>query len=124
VEAERAIALNPNDIQNLGYLGNYLAWVGFWDEGAPLAEKALRLSGPTAPRWWWWAIAKRHWVRGEYELALDGFRKACIPDRWLNELELAYTLPFLDRVEEARVHVQRVQKLYPGLRLVRRIVGT
>ena len=114
LEVERAIALNPNDTFLLGSLGNSVAWVGFWDEGAPLAEKALALTGPSAPRVWWWAIAKRHWVRGEYEEALVAFRKSYVKDFWLTELEMAYTLPFLNRLDEARAHVQAVLRAYPG----------
>lgn len=114
VEAARAIALNPNDTFLLGTVGNAVAWVGFWDEGVSLAEKALALTGPSAPRFWWWAIAKRHWVRGEYEDALAAFRKSYVKDFWLTELEMAYTLPLLGRIDEARAHVQAVLRAYPG----------
>jgi hypothetical protein len=41
IEALRAIALNPYDSQNLGPLGNYMAYVGFWDEGVAIATRAL-----------------------------------------------------------------------------------
>jgi hypothetical protein len=39
IEAEKAVALNPCDADNLGNLGIYLAFSGFWDEGTALAKK-------------------------------------------------------------------------------------
>ena len=55
-ETMRAMELNPNDPQNLGPLGNLMAYAGFWDEGVALAEKGIALTGPSTPRWWWWAV--------------------------------------------------------------------
>ena len=75
IETMRAIALNPNDPQNLGPLGNLMAYAGFWDEGVALAEKGIALTAPSTPRWWWWAIAKRAWAREDYKLAFDAFRE-------------------------------------------------
>src|SRR5205807_10188041 len=78
IETRRAIALNPNDPQNLGPLGTLMAASGFWDEGVSLAEKGIALTAPSTPHWWWWAIAKRHWFRGEYPPALDAFPQAFV----------------------------------------------
>ncbi len=54
IETRRAIALNPNDPQNLGPLGTLMAASGFWDEGVLIAEKGIALTAPSTPRWWWW----------------------------------------------------------------------
>jgi TolB-like protein/DNA-binding winged helix-turn-helix (wHTH) protein len=114
IETRRAIALNPNDPQNLGPLGTLMAASGFWDEGVSIAEKGIALTAPSTPRWWWWAIAKRHWFRGEYPPALDAFRQAFVEQLWLSHLQMAYTLPFLDRTDEAKAHVASLLKLSPG----------
>jgi TolB-like protein/DNA-binding winged helix-turn-helix (wHTH) protein len=114
IETMRAIALNPNDPQNLGPLGTLMAASGLWDEGASLAEKGIALTAPSTPRWWWWAIAKRHWFRGEYLPALDAFQQAFVEQLWLSHLQMAYTLPFLDRTDEAKAHVASLLKLSPG----------
>jgi TolB-like protein/DNA-binding winged helix-turn-helix (wHTH) protein len=114
IETTRAIALNPNDPQNLGPLGNLMGASGFWDEGASIAEKGIALTAPSTPRWWWWAIAKRHWFRGEYAPARDAFRQAFVDQLWLSHLQMAYTLPFLDRVDEAKAHVASLLNLNPG----------
>jgi tetratricopeptide (TPR) repeat protein len=114
VEMARAIEMNPNDANILAPLGNELAYFGDWDRGAELAEKAISLMGPNAPRWWWYAPAKRHWVRGEYQQAFEDFQKSYVEQIWLSHLDLAYTLPFLGRIDEAKAHVAALLKMKPG----------
>jgi hypothetical protein len=52
IEAEKAAALNPYDAGTLGPLGLFVAFTGHWDEGKTLAEKAIKLAGPTAVPVW------------------------------------------------------------------------
>jgi adenylate cyclase len=114
IETMRAIELNPNDPQNLGPLGNLMAYAGFWDEGVALAEKGIALTTPSTPRWWWWAIAKRAFAYDDHVLAFDAFRKSYVEQLWLSHLHMAYTLPFLDREREARAHVATLLRMRPG----------
>jgi TolB-like protein len=114
IETMRAIALNPNDPQNLGPLGNLMAFSGFWDEGVSLARKGIALTAPSTPRWWYWAIAKRAWAHDDYQLAFDAFRQSYVEGLWLSHLHMAYTLPCLGRVEEAAAHVATLLKMRPG----------
>jgi adenylate cyclase len=115
VEAERVMAINPNDVVLLGTMGNSLAYAGLWDLGVPLAEKALSLAGPGAPRWWWWATAKDHYRKGEYEQALEYFRRAYVAQNWLDHLHLAHTLPYVGKIEEARAEIPILLKLKPTM---------
>ncbi|MGY3445993.1 MULTISPECIES: tetratricopeptide repeat protein [unclassified Bradyrhizobium] len=112
-EARKAIALNSNDARSLGVLGNQLAFMGDWDEGAAMSEKGIRLAGPNASFAWWYAPAKRHWWRGEYQQALEDFRHAYLEGFWLSHLDQAYALPFLDRIDEAKAEVAKLLKLRP-----------
>jgi TolB-like protein len=114
IETKRAIELNPNDPQNLGPLGNLMAYAGFWDEGVALAEKGIALTAPSTPRWWWWAPAKRAFAHGDYAEAFDAFRQSYVEQLWISHLHVAYTLPFIDRTNEARVHVAALLRLRPG----------
>jgi adenylate cyclase len=114
VEVMRTIEMNPNDANSLGFLGIEMAFFGDWDEGTQLAEKAISIMGPTAPKVWWYAPAKRHWVRGEYQRAYDDFQKSHIEQLWLSHLDLAYTLPFLGRIDEAKAQVAALLKMKPG----------
>jgi tetratricopeptide (TPR) repeat protein len=115
VEAEKAATLAPYDAYALGNLGLFVAFTGHWDEGNALAEKALKLAGPSAAPVWWWPKAKRAWFRGEYPEAYEAFQRAYIESFWLSHLDLAYTLPFLGRIDEAKQHVAALLKMYPTM---------
>jgi adenylate cyclase len=115
VEADRVLAINPNDAVALGVMGNMLAFVGMWDYGRQLAEKGIRLAGPAAPRWWWEAVAKDYYRKGEYDKALEYFRRSYVLQYWLNHLHLAYTLPYLGRIDEAQAQIPILLKLKPDI---------
>jgi TolB-like protein len=115
VESEKAAALAPYDAGVLGSLGLYVAFSGHWDEGVALSEKAIKLAGPAAVPYWWWPTAKRAWFRGEYQEAYEAFQRAYIESFWLSHLDLAYTLPFLGRIDEAKQHVAALLKMYPTM---------
>ena len=115
VEADRVLAINPNDAVALGVMGNMLAFVGMWDYGRELAEKGIRLAGPAAPRWWWEAVAKDYYRKGEYDKALEYFKRSYVLQYWLNHLHLAYTLPYLGRTDEAQAQIPILLKLKPDI---------
>jgi Flp pilus assembly protein TadD len=106
-EAEKAVALNPYDAENLGWLGINLAFNGFWDEGAAFAEKAIKLTGPSAEPERWYAPAKRHWILGEYQEAYDYFQRSYRESSPDAHTDLAYTLAFLGRIDEAKAMSRR-----------------
>jgi adenylate cyclase len=116
IEAEKAVALNPYNAVNLGGLGVSLAESGFWDEGTAFAEKAIKLSGPTAFWSWWLAPAKRYFLRGEYQEAYEAILRAYQESLgWGSHLDQAYILPFLGRTDEAKEHVATLLKIYPSM---------
>jgi class 3 adenylate cyclase/TolB-like protein len=115
VETERVLALNPNDAALMGIMGNNLAYAGLWDFGVQLAQRGLDLAGPNAPRWWWWVIAKDHYRKGEYEKALDYFRRSYVEQSWMDHLHLAYTLPYVGKPQEAQAEIPILLKLKPNI---------
>jgi len=78
-------------------------------------RKSHQVGGPTAIPFWWWPAAKRAWFRGEYQEAYEDFERAYIESFWLSHLDLAYTLPFLSRIDEAKQHVAALLKMYPTM---------
>jgi adenylate cyclase len=115
VEADRVLAINPNDASAIGTMGNFLAYAGEWDYGRQLAEKGIALAGPAAPRWWWWAVAKDYYRKGEYAKALEFFRRSYVEQNWLDHLHLIYTLPYLDRIDDAHAEIPTLLKLKPRM---------
>jgi len=111
-EADLAIALNPNDQDTLGLLGNSIAYTGEWEKGLKLVKKAIAL-GPNYPTWFHMAIAKYHFQKGEYESALEEFRKVKW-DNWMGQLQMSYVNGALGRTADASEAVAKLQELWPG----------
>jgi len=115
VESAKTIALNPYDASHLGFLSNQVAFVGDWDDVLAMAEKAIKLAGPATNPTCRWTPAKRHFFRGEYQAAYDDFQRAYSETYWLSHLDLAYTLPYLGRLDEAKAHVAKLLQLFPTM---------
>jgi adenylate cyclase len=77
-EAERAIAINPNDGGVLGWLGAYMAMDGEWQRGLAYLDKAMELS-PLYPSWWNNMRCMDYYVKGDYAAALEELRKNRTP---------------------------------------------
>ena len=110
IESQRAVDLSPNDPSVLGPLGTFLAFSGDWDAGAALVERAIDLIAPANPRWWWRSLGDRQWLRGEYQQAYDSFQRGYVEQNWVSHMELAKTLPFLGRIDEARAEIATIQR--------------
>lgn len=115
IAINRGLQINPEDPGLLATFGNWLAYTGKWDEGVEMVEQALALEPKHYKRWWLFAIAKRHYINSEYQEALDVFEQAFNERNWLSHLQLAYTLPFLDRVDDAKIAAQKLQYVFPGV---------
>jgi TolB-like protein/cytochrome c-type biogenesis protein CcmH/NrfG len=111
-EAERALALNPNETDVLAFIGALFHWVGD-ERGIALVRKAAKLD-PLHPTWFNFSIARHHFARGEYETALAAARKIRIPDSWLTQIYLAAIYGELGREGEARSALEELLRLYPG----------
>jgi len=85
---DRGLAINPADPGMLGTFGNWLAYSGNWDEGAAMVDKAI---------------------------ALEPFERAYNERNWLSHLQLSYTLPYLDRIDDAKAAADKLQMTFPGI---------
>ena len=111
-EAERAIALNPNNADVKGWLGAYIAWTGHWDEGVALMKEAMEMN-PLHPSWWYFPLALRDYVRGDYEDSLESVNKIGLPD-YIYQLMLEGALyGQLGRFEDAKRTVGTILELHP-----------
>jgi adenylate cyclase len=113
VEADRVLAINPNDAFALAYMGNTLAYAGEWDYGRRLGEKGIALAGVAAQPWWWWVVAKDYYHKGEYAKAFEFFERSYVEQNWLDHLHIVYTLPYLGRIDDARAEIPALLKLKP-----------
>jgi tetratricopeptide (TPR) repeat protein len=111
-EAERAIALNPNNAFTLASLGLRFENVGD-ERGIALVRKAMKLD-PSHPTWSYFPVAHYHFERGEYEEALAAARKINLPGFFWTQIYLAGIYAELGRDSEARSALEELIRVYPG----------
>jgi adenylate cyclase len=111
IEVERTIALNPNNPSVLASLGNSLCFAGD-ARGISFIEKAVKLD-PFHPSWLNFAIADRHFQRGDYEEALASARKIDMSNYFWTPLYMAGICAELGRENESRIALEELLRLYP-----------
>ena len=111
---QRGLEINPYDPNLLGAFGNWLAYSGKWEEGTALTFKALELEPRHYKKWWWMGPAKAAYFIEDFDTAYQYFLKAFNERNWMSHLQLAYTLPHLGRIDDARKSVATLQYMYPG----------
>ncbi len=99
-EAERAIALNPNDVRVLGGMGVHMAFAGRWDRGVALARKAQALN-PNHPWAFHMTLAFAYYRNSQYEEAAIEAEKISVRSLPLIHAVLAASYGQLGREEEA-----------------------
>ena len=112
-EADKSLALNPNDPRALGELGIYVSGaLGDLDRGADLAKRAMRLD-PNFPPYYRYALFRRAYFTERYEDALAELRRINLTDLFPHQVFLAISHAQLGNREEARAATERVMELQP-----------
>jgi TolB-like protein/Tfp pilus assembly protein PilF len=110
-EAERVIALNPNDTTLLAVIGEMLCNVRD-ERGIALLPRAMKLD-PFHPTWFHFPVAIHHLKRGALEEALAAARKIDMPGFAPPQLLLAVIYTELGRPNEARSTVEGLLTFRP-----------
>jgi TolB-like protein/class 3 adenylate cyclase len=114
--AEAALALG-GDRRIEGQLGYWFVWTGRRALGAALLRRAIDLNPSSTRESWHRGLAAYHFAEGEYEAALEEFRKGAHPHYWWSvSLEVAI-LTKLGRAEETRAALDRLYALRPGIKI-------
>jgi adenylate cyclase len=100
LEAEKALALNPNSPFLAGYLGWLLALYGEWDRGLAILGKGLELN-PHYPGWFHLAPYSYFYQQGRYLEALHEAQQFQMPRFFWDPLLRAAALGRLGRDQEA-----------------------
>jgi adenylate cyclase len=99
-EAEQAIALNPNDVDNLFAMARALIFGGRADEGAEYVKKAMRLD-PHYPAQYLWFLGLAQFCMGHMEAAALTLERAHKRNPELEVYPIVVTYAHLGREEEA-----------------------
>jgi TolB-like protein/Flp pilus assembly protein TadD/predicted Ser/Thr protein kinase len=78
VAANRVLALNPRDTDNIGMIGVLIAESGDWEDGLSALRKAMELN-PHHAGWLHTAFMWDHYRKGDYEQALEEAEKINMP---------------------------------------------
>lgn len=110
LEAEKAIALNPNSPLFIGYLGWLLALYGEWDRGLAILGKGMELN-PHYPGWFRIAPYFYFYHQGRYMEALQEAQQFQMPQFFWDRLLRAAALGQLGREREAAQAVVELLQL-------------
>jgi TolB-like protein/Tfp pilus assembly protein PilF len=80
---DKALALNPNDADNLAILSHYKALLGKPDEGEALFKQALTLN-PYRSLWYFTYGAVPYFVREQYEQCIETALKGPLTEEWFD----------------------------------------
>ena len=113
LEADRAIALNPNSAMLIGYLGWLLALYGEWDQGLAILGKGIELN-PRYPGWFHMAPYFYFYHQGRYKEALQEAQQFQMPQFFWDPLLRAAALGQLAREREAAQAAAELLALKPN----------
>jgi hypothetical protein len=116
-EAERAIALNPDDVSVLAGLGARPHFCGD-GRGITLVRRAMKLD-PFHPPSLNFTVADYHCEGGEYEGALAAARRIDMPGFLFYHTYLVGIYAELGRQTEARLALEELLRFYPGFTIER-----
>jgi adenylate cyclase len=110
LEAEQAMALNPNSPLLIGYLGWLLALYGEWDRGLAILGKGIELN-PHYPGWFRMAPYFYFYHQSRYMEALQEAQQFQMPQFFWDPLLRAAVLGQLGRAREAAQAVAELLQL-------------
>jgi adenylate cyclase len=113
-EGERAVELNPNGAEALGFLGYFLNVAGRPAEGITVLDKAIRLNPmPQAYLYGWLGISYR--LMNQYDKAIATLEKGLRvqPDHTICLIQLAATYSLAGRQDDARKTAAEFLRLNP-----------
>jgi len=114
--AEHALALG-GDRRIEGTIGYWFVWSGRHELGAALLRRAIDLNPSQSRDAWHHGLADYYFTRGEYQAALDEYRKGAQPNYWWTVAEELAILSKLGKAEEIRAARDRLYALRPGIQI-------
>jgi tetratricopeptide (TPR) repeat protein len=108
-EAERAIALDPNDPTGQRIMGMILTWSGRPNEALGFFKTAMRLD-PLNPARYLLGLGEAHFCMGQLEKAATYFERALKHNPELYSMAVLATYAYLGRAQEVRALVENYKK--------------
>ena len=114
-EAERAIALDPNDANSYLAMAYAMIFAGRPAKAFGLVEKAMRLD-PHYPAYYLFVLGMAHFGTEQFEKAVTLFERALKrnPQNYVPLIPLAAAHAYLGRKQEAKSVIEQLKKFVPG----------
>ncbi len=106
------LSIAPNSPAILADSGVYLCLLGKLDEGLSLVKKAMNLN-PQHPGWCYFALCHDHYIRGDYDKAMEQIRFIETPDWFWPHALQAILYAKLGNSQKAATARANVLRLYP-----------
>jgi adenylate cyclase len=113
-EARKAIALNPNDINNVAEMAMWIGYSGDWEGSKALSERVRRLVGE-APNWHNWTEFNYHYRDKDYAAAATSARATLEIEHWASPWYLALAYAGMGETEKAMEALAKARTLDPNL---------
>ena len=110
--ADRALALNPMDGNIMAQIGMWTTYLGDWERGCELVQRAMKLN-PRHPGWYWFPLAHNAYRENDYSLALDYALRLNLPGMFLTHELLARVHAQLGNRDEAAQALRDLLALRP-----------
>ncbi|MCP4385041.1 MAG: tetratricopeptide repeat protein [Hyphomicrobiales bacterium] len=112
-EAQRALDLNPNDPEILAEVGHYRSFLGEYERGSELSDRAKKLN-PLHPGWYHFSSALLHFHQRRHEDVLVDVQRISMPDFYWTHLLSAAAFGHLDR-KEASASLAKMKEVKPSV---------
>jgi adenylate cyclase len=120
---ERSLALNSMDGSNVWFMGLALSYMGDWERGCALVERAMQLN-PNFPGKYHYPLLANAYRKGDYRGALNEALRMNLPDVFYTPLEIAAAAAQLGERETAEKALRDLLKLKPDIaEIVREELG-
>ncbi len=113
-EAQRALALNPNDAETVAEIGHFYICMGHFERGIALTRQAVALN-PLHPGWYHFSFAHYHYDQRDYAQVVADIEKADMPNFYWTYLVKAAALGQLGKTERAAEALARMHELKPNI---------
>jgi len=115
-EAERAIALDPNDANSYLAMAYVLVYAGRPKEAVDFVQRAMRLD-PHYPAYQLYVLGLAHFVMEEFDAAVPLFERALKrnPENYVPLIPLAAAYAHLGREQEAAATIETLQRALPSI---------